>query len=52
MAGLPYFYWGERFYVYDNQSRISCGVTLADYIHRGWVIVTDITGKANAIGGV
>jgi Tfp pilus assembly protein PilF len=36
----------ERFYVYDNQSQISLRETLADYIHRGWVIVTDITGKA------
>ena len=36
----------ERFYIYDNDSQISLRTTLQDYIQRGWVVVTDIAGKA------
>ncbi len=36
----------ERFYIYDNDSQISLRQTLSHYIERGWVVVTDIPGKA------
>ena len=36
----------DRFYIYDNESRVSLRTSLADYITRGWVIVMDIPGKA------
>ncbi len=36
----------ERFYIYDNESRVGLRKTLAEYIERGWVVVVDIPGKA------
>ena len=36
----------DRFYIYDNESRVSLRETLKDYIERGWVVVVDIPGKA------
>ena len=36
----------DRFYIYDNESQISLRETLKYYIERGWVIVTDIPGRA------
>ena len=36
----------DRFYIYDNESRVSLRETLKDYVERGWVIVMDIPGKA------
>ena len=36
----------DRFYIYDNESRISLRESLKDYIERGWVVVIDIVGKA------
>ncbi len=36
----------DRFYIYDNESRVSLRETLKDYIERGWVVVSDIPGKA------
>jgi tetratricopeptide (TPR) repeat protein len=36
----------DRFYIYDNESQISLRESLADYISRGWVVVTEIPGKA------
>jgi len=36
----------DRFYIYDNESRLSLRETLKDYIERGWVVVVDIHGKA------
>ncbi len=36
----------DRFYIYDNESRLSLRETLKDYIERGWVVVSDIPGKA------
>ncbi len=35
----------ERFYIYDNESRVSLRESLADYIQRGWVVVMDIQGR-------
>ena len=35
----------DRFYIYDNESRVSLRETLKDYIERGWVVVVDIPGK-------
>ena len=36
----------DRFYIYDNESRVSLRESLKDYIERGWVVVVDIPGKA------
>ena len=36
----------DRFYIYDNESRISLRESLADYIARGWAVVMNIPGKA------
>ena len=36
----------DRFYIYDNESRVSLRETLKEYIERGWVVVVDIQGKA------
>jgi tetratricopeptide (TPR) repeat protein len=36
----------DRFYIYDNESRVSLRTSLSDYIERGWVVVVDIPGKA------
>jgi len=36
----------DRFYIYDNESRISLHQSLKDYIERGWVVVMDFPGKA------
>ena len=36
----------DRFYIYDNESRVSLGATLQDYIQRGWVVVLEMPGKA------
>jgi tetratricopeptide (TPR) repeat protein len=36
----------DRFYIYDNESQVSLRETLKDYIERGWVVVSDIPGKA------
>ena len=36
----------DRFYIYDNESKISLRESLVDYIERGWVVVVDISGKA------
>ncbi len=36
----------DRFYVYDNESRVSLRESLKDYVERGWVVVLDIPGKA------
>jgi len=36
----------DRFYIYDNESRISLRESLKDYIERGWVVVVDIVGEA------
>ncbi|MCX6079914.1 MAG: glycosyltransferase family 92 protein [Chloroflexi bacterium] len=36
----------ERFYIYDNESKVSLRVSLCDYIERGWVVVVDIPGNA------
>ncbi|MEI7848570.1 MAG: glycosyltransferase family 92 protein [Chloroflexota bacterium] len=36
----------ERFYIYDNESRVSLRQTLKEYIELGWVVVMDIPGKA------
>jgi tetratricopeptide (TPR) repeat protein len=35
----------ERFYIYDNESRVSLRTSLGDYIERGWVVVVDIPGR-------
>lgn len=35
----------ERFYIYDNDSRVSLRKTLTKYIERGWVKVINIRGK-------
>ncbi len=35
----------DRFYIYDNESRVSLRVTLRPYIEKGWAIVVDIAGK-------
>ena len=35
----------DRFYIYDNVSRISLREALQDYIERGWVVVVDIPGS-------
>jgi tetratricopeptide (TPR) repeat protein len=35
----------DRFYIYDNESRISLRETLKVYIEKGWVVVIDIAGK-------
>ncbi|MBK8422016.1 glycosyltransferase family 92 protein [Candidatus Villigracilis saccharophilus] len=36
----------DRFYIYDNESRVSLRESLKDYIDRSWVVVVDITGRA------
>jgi tetratricopeptide (TPR) repeat protein len=36
----------DRFYIYDNESRVSLRESLRDYIQRGWVVVVDIPGSA------
>ena len=36
----------ERFYIYDNDSRVSLREDLRSYIERGWVVVIDISGSA------
>ncbi len=36
----------DRFYIYDNESRISLRETLKTYIEQGWVVVQDIPGRA------
>jgi tetratricopeptide (TPR) repeat protein len=36
----------ERFYIYDNESRVSLRQALGEYIERGWVVVVDLPGKA------
>jgi len=36
----------DRFYIYDNESRVSLGATLQNYIERGWVVLLNIPGKA------
>ncbi len=36
----------DRFYIYDNESKVSLRESLNDYIERGWVVVVDIPGKA------
>jgi len=36
----------DRFYIYDNDSRVSLRQTLSDYMDKGWVVVVDIPGKA------
>jgi tetratricopeptide (TPR) repeat protein len=36
----------DRFYIYDNESRVSLRESLKEYIERGWVVVVDISGKA------
>ena len=35
----------ERFYIYDNESKVSLRESLKDYIERGWVVLTDIPGQ-------
>ena len=35
----------ERFYIYDNESRISLRETLDSYVEKGWAVVVDIAGK-------
>ncbi|MCE1252382.1 MAG: glycosyltransferase family 92 protein, partial [Anaerolineae bacterium] len=39
----------DRFYIYDNESKISLRDTLADYITRGWVVLMDIGGRGAQI---
>ena len=34
----------DRFYIYDNESKVSLRETLKEYIERGWVVLTDIPG--------
>ena len=34
----------DRFYIYDNESRVSLRESLKEYIARGWVVVVDIPG--------
>jgi hypothetical protein len=34
----------ERFYIYDNGSKIPLKQTLAEYIDQGWVVVMEIAG--------
>ena len=36
----------ERFYIYDNESRVNPETFLADYINRGWVVLHKFPGKA------
>lgn len=36
----------DRFYIYDNESKVSLRESLKEYIERGWVVVVDISGKA------
>ncbi len=36
----------DRFYIYDNESRVSLRESLKEYIERGWAMVVDIHGKA------
>jgi tetratricopeptide (TPR) repeat protein len=36
----------DRFYIYDNESRVSLSASLKNYIERGWVVLIDIPGKA------
>jgi tetratricopeptide (TPR) repeat protein len=36
----------DRFYIYDNESRISIKKTLHKYVDKGWVVVIPIKGKA------
>lgn len=36
----------DRFYIYDNESKVSLCESLKDYIAHGWVVVMDIPGKA------
>jgi hypothetical protein len=36
----------ERFYIFDNESRVSIRESLRDYIEKGWVVVVDAPGKA------
>ena len=36
----------DRFYIYDNDSRVSLRDTLKDYVERHLVVVLDIKGKA------
>lgn len=36
----------DRFYIYDNDSRVSLRESLRDYVDRGWVVVMDIAGRA------
>lgn len=36
----------DRFYIYDNESAIDLQVYLADYIHKGWVLIQSIKGRA------
>ena len=36
----------DRFYIYDNESRVSLRESLKEYIERGWVVVVDISGNA------
>jgi tetratricopeptide (TPR) repeat protein len=35
----------QRFYVYDNDSKIPVRETLAEYIQKGWVVVMEIHGR-------
>jgi len=35
----------DRFYIFDNGSRVSLRDTLQEYIDRGWVVVTEVAGK-------
>ena len=35
----------DRFYIYDNESRVSLRKALKDYIDLGWVVVVDIPGS-------
>jgi tetratricopeptide (TPR) repeat protein len=35
----------DRFYIYDNESRVSLRESLKEYIARGWVVVVDIPGS-------
>jgi tetratricopeptide (TPR) repeat protein len=35
----------ERFYIFDNESRVSLRESLKDYIEKGWVVVVDAPGK-------
>ena len=36
----------DRFYIYDNESKVSLRESLKEYIERGWVVVVDIPGIA------